>query len=111
MTPPAEARRTVDFRRDVMPIIANKCSAAACHGGEKDYRRLLDDYVHPGRARTSPLIWHLLGKRPSYPWGADTASQEIKPIPPEAAVQLTAEEVRTFVEWVDLGALREGVTK
>jgi hypothetical protein len=128
LTPPVEARRTVDFRRDVMPIIAATCSAAACHGGETahpaltgsldpgggvndDYLSLLGGYVHPGRARTSPLIWHLLGKRPAYPWDANAASQDVKPIPPGAVVQLTAEEVRTFVEWVDLGALWEGVTK
>jgi hypothetical protein len=28
-----ERRRTVDFRRDLMPIIDAKCATAACHGG------------------------------------------------------------------------------
>jgi hypothetical protein len=118
LTPTVEDRRTVDFRRDVMPIIANKCSAAACHGGGTAHPALdgtldafteLRDTIHPGRARTSPLIWHLLGRRDTYPWDEDGAEQEFKAMPPEAAVQLTEEEVQTFVEWVDLGAQLDGI--
>jgi len=32
---PPEQRRTVDFRRDIMPVIDKKCATAACHGKEK----------------------------------------------------------------------------
>jgi len=34
VAPPKEKRRTVDFRRDIMPIIEKKCSS--CHHGGKD---------------------------------------------------------------------------
>jgi len=31
VAPPKEKRRTVDFRRDIMPIIAKKCGTSRCH--------------------------------------------------------------------------------
>lgn len=95
---PPEKRRTVDFRRDVMPIIASRCSAADCHGGNRAvpldlsakragafnraYVSLLEGmreappagepvvgrYVDSGRARNSLLIWRLYGRRTSRPW-------------------------------------------
>ncbi len=34
VAPEPEGRRTVDFRRDIMPIIDKKCATAACHGSE-----------------------------------------------------------------------------
>jgi hypothetical protein len=87
---PPERRRTVDFRRDIQPILTAKCANQACHGGaippglsEPDaihslgnadfspaYLSLLGrpaapsgrpQYVDPGRARTSRLIWALFG--------------------------------------------------
>ncbi len=96
MLPPAK-RRTVDFRRDVMPIIAGKCATSDCHGAEdtplnlsserqgpfnRAYLNLLAGvgdpagadsavagrYVDPGRARTSPLIWRLFGRNTSRRW-------------------------------------------
>ncbi|MEW6359208.1 MAG: hypothetical protein AB1696_22935 [Planctomycetota bacterium] len=32
--PPKEERRTVDFRRDIMPIIEKKCGVASCHDAQ-----------------------------------------------------------------------------
>jgi hypothetical protein len=129
--PPAE-RRTVNFRRDIMPIVAAKC--VRCHAGagsplrltkelspvartdgpahfNRTYESLLTPgrYVHPGKARTSPLIWRLYGRNTSRPW--DTAGP-VKPsrrMPPEGAPALTEQEKRTFVEWIDLGALWDGL--
>jgi hypothetical protein len=67
-------------------------------------------YVHPGRARTSPLIWHLFGRNTSRPWDGDLANgQSAKPIPAGKVPPLTNLETRTFVEWVDLGAMWDGV--
>jgi len=135
----AEKRRTLDFRRDVMPIVAAKCATAACHGASgskvvldstldpipegsgrfnRSYVALLvpdpdnprlGKYVHPGRARTSPLIWHLLGNNATQSWDKviSTGRQEIQPMPP--AGRLTDEEIRTFIEWIDLGALWDGI--
>ncbi len=145
LTLPPARRRTVDFRRDVMPIIAAKC--LPCHrqdgspprldggpprrdGGERFVARNLADnfnqayiallategsgdasayrYVHPGRARTSPLIWHLFGRNTSRPWDETAVSEKVKLIPPGESVPLTADERRTFVEWIDMGALWDG---
>lgn len=144
LTLPPDRRRTVDFRRDVLPIIEQKC--VACHeadgaaprldGGQqlvqhsngqayfnRAYINLLetekpDDsqafrgrYVHPGRARTSPLIWHLIGRNSSRPWDAPFAERECVPIPPESGIQLTNQELQTFVEWVDMGAVWDGIPR
>jgi hypothetical protein len=133
-----ERRRSVDFRRHVMPIIEAKC--ASCHGAGKTLRLdcgmglvdheghayfngayehllaarvvagkhppTLGRYVHAGRARTSPLVWHLFGFNTSRPWDLRARSSvRMKPMPPEGVAALTNDERRTFVEWIDTGAL------
>jgi len=144
---PEEHRRSVDFRRDVMPIVARKCATAACHssptaavklnaslepaGGKgmeqqfnRSYLSLMASaggapgageafkYVHPGKARTSPLIWHLFGRNTSQAWDASYKSAyPVKPMPPSGEAALTDMERRTFVEWIDLGALWDGFQK
>jgi hypothetical protein len=144
---PAEKRRTVDFRRDVMPIISKKC--VQCHGKADSALYLAEDsaadagreirfnriyknlvaagnkpghgkYIQPGRARTSPLIWYIFGRNTSRPWD-DTFSQQKVPLMPPAVGQalyrsgagqaLTPDEKRTFVEWIDMGALWDGIPK
>ncbi len=142
LTLPPSRRRTVDFRRDVMPIIEPKC--VGCHGPDgakprldgglelvvrengkgnfnQAYEGLLaaDEssgpsafsgrYVHPGRARTSPLVWHVFGRNTSRPWDGDAAGQPVKKIPPGKAEPLTDDERRTIVEWVDMGAMWDGI--
>ena len=142
LTLPPLRRRTVDFRRDVMPIIERKC--VPCHGPggapprlgggaatatrarskgpfNQAYESLLAPdasaeartargrYVHPGRARTSPLIWHLFGRNTSRPWDGDAIERPVKPIAAHEVEPLTDDERRTFVEWVDLGALWNGI--
>jgi hypothetical protein len=140
LTLPPAKRRTVDFRRDVMPIVATKCATSDCHGspaaslqldaalqpGDKSgpgryfnrsYLNLLagtrsgkGKFVHPGSARTSPLIWHLFGRNTSQPWDAkEDTTRTPKLMRPDHAHTLTAEEKRTFVEWIDLGALWDGI--
>jgi hypothetical protein len=128
LTLPPERRRTVDFRRDVVPILAAKCATGACHGGaveprlssETDsdgfpmsYRRLLgwiggpsnhDRCVHPGRARTSRLVWAIVGRNTSRPWDHMDARRPIKRMPPPGAAPLTEDEKRTIIEWIDFGA-------
>ena len=133
---PVEQRRTVDFRRDVMPIIAKKC--VQCHGKagsafylaedsstdadketdfNRSYKSLLTEghkpgsgkYIHPGRARTSPLIWHILGRNTSRPWDNTFSQQNVTQMPPTENRALTADEKRTFVEWIDMGALWNGI--
>ena len=117
----------VDFRHDVYPIVAGTC--VACHGeagveprldegsqtppGRGAYERLLARdgeagseyrYVHPGRARTSPLVWHLYGRNTGRPWDGAVAEREFAVLPEEAEPLLTEAQRRTVVEWIDLGA-------
>ncbi len=68
---PPERRRTVDFRRDIQPILTAKCASRACHGGavppllgEADARRSL------GNGDFSPAYRSLLA-RPATPAPAD----------------------------------------
>jgi len=135
---PPERRRTVDFRRDIQPILTAKCANQACHGGaippglsEPDaihslgnadfspaYLSLLGrpaapsgrpQYVDPGRARTSRLIWALFGTNTSRPWDGMAAVPSIQRMPPAGAAPLTEEERGAIVEWIDLGAQFNGL--
>ena len=132
LTQPPDQRRMVSFQRDVAPIVATKCMS--CHDGtsrqldlrtnrqgytSRAYQSLLaggeplsasdkavmGKYVHPYTARTSPLVWRLFGRNTSRSWD-DTYNpdQTIPSCPPPGAKSLTAEERRTFIEWIDLGA-------
>jgi hypothetical protein len=139
LCPPVEERVSVDFRRDVMPIVERKCVGCHAKGGSlprltldpppaggspSDAARAAYDvltlpgaegdisedwgmYVHPGRARTSPLVWHLFGRNTSRPWDGPWTKQTAKPIPPDKAEPLTDEERQVFVRWIDLGAAWE----
>ena len=143
VTPPVASRRAVDFRRDLVPIIAAKC--AGCHdaagspprlelarlpSGEvapdaarRLYEVLLGPdpaggegtpwgrYVHPGRARTSPLVWHMFGRNTSRPWDGAWGQRQAKPIDPGRLEPLSESERRMFVEWIDLGAVFESPGK
>jgi hypothetical protein len=130
--PPPEQRRSVDFRRDVMPVIARRCVECHRQGGSlpvlasdtkatplpaaRMYEVLLaaDEksteaaprgrYVDPGRARTSRLVWHILGRNTSRPWDGDAGKGAAKAIPPGKAEPLSADERQTFITWIDLGA-------
>ena len=142
LCPPPERRRTVDFRRDVMPIINAKClpchapgqapprldgglklvsyaGAAPCfnrayesllalekQNTNRDYR---GKYVHPGRSRTSPLVWHILGRNTSRGWDGAATTRPAKPIKGGKVTPLSAAEKRTFVEWIDMGAMWDGL--
>ena len=64
-------------------------------------------HVHPGRARTSPLTWHVFGRNTARPWdvrdggpGPGHAPQALA-----GAALLADDEKRTVAEWIDLGAM------
>lgn len=120
-------RETVDFRRDVMPILAKKC--AGCHGAQGAPPRLDSDlcpkivyqtllareadgdertprwkYVEPGKARTSPLLWHVFGVNTSRPWDGAVAARLAKVIPPDKSPPLSAQEKAILMRWIDTGA-------
>lgn len=131
---PPERRRTVEFERDVAPILARSCASAACHGGvvrpkfagkgagfSAAYESLLAKtptaagkpasfkYVTPGSARTSPLIWAVFGRNMSRPWDAAARGAATpRPMPPSGAGSLTESEKRAIIEWIDLGAHYRG---
>ncbi len=81
-------------------------SLLAAHEPAGEHRSAFGRYVHAGRARTSPLIWHLFGYSTARPWDVRAqSSSKVKPMPPEGAAALTEDEKRTFVEWIDTGAM------
>jgi hypothetical protein len=98
LTLPPERRRTVDFVKDVQPILKEKCATGGCHDAGFASR-----FIVAGRARTSPLIWSILGRNTSQAW--DTPGKAaVKPMPPSGSPALTEDEKRTIIEWIDLGA-------
>lgn len=129
---PPERRRTVDFLRDVEPILAAKCSSGACHGGSiqpalfggssgperlraaRAYASLLAHavsmlgnqagYVDAGCARTSRLVWAILGRNTARPWDHMGPVPAVKPMPPAGSPPLGELERRAIIEWIDLGA-------
>ena len=131
-----EQRRTVDFRRDVMPILSKHC--VSCHRRSnlpihltetldpekgdatairfnRSYESLLSQdinglfkWVHPGRARTSPLVWSILHDHTARPWDQQDDAPQVKPMPPQGD-PLSAAEKRTIIEWIDLGAAFNGL--
>jgi Tol biopolymer transport system component len=111
-----ERRRTIDFEQDITPVLT-KC--AVCHDGSAVPRftrgraayDVLFKYTTPGRARTSPLVWHIFGRNTSRPWDAapGKSAPAIKPMPPKRDATLSDEERRTIIEWIDLGAHYRGL--
>ncbi|MDH7501292.1 MAG: hypothetical protein QHJ82_01080 [Verrucomicrobiota bacterium] len=67
-------------------------------------------YIDQGRARTSWLVWQLLGTNTARPW--DNASdkqkrpaKKVTQMPPQGKARaLAPEELQTIIQWIDLGA-------
>ena len=102
---PPEKRRTVSYAVDVRPLVESKC--LSCHGAGSRGPRLdgpgaLLPWVKTGEARRSPLVWHLLGRATARPWDPEAGAGVAKPMP-AGGEAVTADDVRTFVEWIDLG--------
>lgn len=136
LTLPAEKRRTVDFCADVAPILERNCSK--CHAQRQPFMKLSPKqdgvhtherahptyqnllaqdasgrytYVQPGQARTSLLIWRVLGSNTARPWDKHVAQTEkkISRMPPAGSDALTAAEKQILIEWIDLGAAWDGI--
>jgi hypothetical protein len=106
LTPPPESRRTVDFGRNVAPIVSDKCADSGCHadrGIRRSGRQELAPYL-ARTARTSPLVWHLLGRDTSRPWDEAAPGSPSQAISPECSASVAEQEKRTIIEWIDLGA-------
>jgi hypothetical protein len=103
---PPEKRRSVDFDRDVAPILSARCADGGCHaerGPREASRQALAPYLER-TARSSPLVWHLLGRDTSRPWDEAVSRGRARAIAPECSASLAEEEKRTLIEWIDLGA-------
>jgi hypothetical protein len=100
---PPPAARTVDFARDVQPILQRACTS--CHGAEKQRGGLrLDDgeaalkggntgaVLKPGNSAASRLVQLVAGLDP------DTK------MPPARGKELSAAEVGLLRAWIDQGA-------
>jgi len=68
-------------------------------------------YVNPGHARRSPLVWHVYGRNTARGWDGAIIKRRVKLIPRGKAKPLNETEKRTFVEWIDLGAMWNGESK
>jgi hypothetical protein len=66
-------------------------------------------YVQPGHARLSPLVWHIHGRNTARPWDGAAQKGSVVRIDPGRTTLLTAQERKTFVEWIDMGALWDGI--
>lgn len=121
LTPVAE-RRTVTFTQDVAPILRRLPGAVLLDALQKPMRLALDTpagllaayqaltqgpdaLVEPGRARTSRLIWQLTGRNTSRPWDATAKAKTSAPA--SSTPRLSADELRTLILWIDLGAQYE----
>lgn len=127
--PPARASPGyVDFRRDLGPILSEKCAREGCHAGGAPaaqlsltaeptqaytdaYESLLRSsdgaflYVDAvgQRARASALMERLLGRE------LEAQAPLLGTCPPAGSPPLTAEELLTFTRWIELGAAYVGL--
>lgn len=127
--PPARASPVyVDFRRDLGPILSEKCAREGCHAGGAPaaqlsltaeptqaytdaYESLLRSsdgaflYVDAvgQRARASALMERLLGRE------LEAQAPLLGTCPPAGSPPLTAEELLTFTRWIELGAAYVGL--
>jgi hypothetical protein len=115
----------VGFREQVLPLLASRC--LSCHesgeglelgsltgpaGARQAYSALLAGgesqdrsggrLVEPGTARRSPLVWRLLGRDTSRDW--DRGERPAQEVPQDHVDLLSPDELRTLIEWIDLGA-------
>ena len=76
LTLPPERRRTVDYARDIQPLLAEvRVGATAIR---TDSRATSG----PGEARNSPLVWSLYGRRLSRPWDKMAPGGRVRRCPP-----------------------------
>lgn len=98
-TPATVTTETVDFNRDVRPILNEHC--VACHGGVKQagdvsfvYEESVSWVVEPGDSESSAMIERVL---------LDDDDDSRMP-PPEHGRGLNEQEIATLRAWIDAGA-------
>jgi len=128
-----DRRPHIDFVHNAYPIVATKCLPCHDRGGAEPilaateetstnefagmnaaYTALLSPsreegsvgrrFVHPGKARTSPLTWHMLGRNTSRSWDPKWQGRPAVNIPTGKGPVLTDGERRLLIKWIDMGA-------
>jgi hypothetical protein len=116
LLPPVAERRTVIFTRDVAPILQRIAVTGLVDARQQPLRLAFDTpqalqgayqaltagpapLVEPGRARTSRLVWQLLGRNTSRPWDS-TAQARV----PSTPARIAGDDLNTLILWIDLGA-------
>ena len=94
LRPPAAGPQDPDYVRRVYALLTE--------GPSSGIRSGTGPWLHPGEARTSPLIWHVTGRRTSRPW--DPVPVHPVRIPIGGTPLLGPNQIRALVEWIDLGA-------
>ena len=92
---------------DLRKAYANLLALAKRKAGESEPVIPAGKYVDPGRARTSWLVWQLAGTSTAQPWDSDPhlRAPEVNPMPPPGkGTALSPEQLRTFIQWIDMGA-------
>src|SRR5262245_47408811 len=97
---------TVDFQRDVRPILESHC--VKCHGVEQQKSGLRLDTlkaalaggdsgpaIQPGKSGESLLVEAILG------------AEGIAKMPPKAEPQLSPDQIERLKQWIDAGARGE----
>ncbi len=95
---------------DLRKAYSNLLAPAQREGTKPDAVVPAGRYVDPGRARTSWLVWQLTGQNTSRPWdliepaNANDERMVMQMPPPDHGTPLRPEELRTIIQWIDMGA-------
>ncbi len=97
--------RTIDFRRDIRPILSDNCFA--CHGPDEEHREAdlrldqsdaaTESAIVPGDPDASELIARVT-----------TDDRDLLMPPPDSDKSLTAEQVELIRQWIEQGAAFDG---
>jgi len=101
------AEAPVDFARDVLPILRERCFE--CHGAEKHkggYRLDLRDHALRGGDSAQPaIIPHEPGKSPLLSLVSGIDPERIMPPPKSGQPRLTDSEIATLRDWIASGPI------
>ncbi len=86
-------------------VFCKLLEGAPARSGTQAARDVGQVFVYPGHARLSSVIWHMVGTNLARPWDGPVAQLPAIPIPGEHKVQFSQDEILTWAEWIDTGAV------